>query len=121
MEIQGLADQVLVDSIFPTPVVFSPDGRLLAVGGMGNTVQVWDAKNGKKAMSIELPSGQGKGSIYSLAFSSDSSLLAIGSSWDKRVHLWGVERPGSVATFVASVPASASVVKRWRRPIEKRR
>lgn len=102
----GPDDQLLVDSTFLAPAVFSPDGRLLAVGGMGNVVQVWDANNGKKITAIKLPSGQGKGAIGSLAFAPDSSLLALSSSWDGRVHIWGSERPGSVAAQVAKEKAN---------------
>jgi len=83
------------------PVAFSPDGRLLAVGGIGSLVQVWDMATGKR-LPINIPSSQGVGGVYSLAFSPDSSLLAFGSSWDSRVHLWGSTQPHSLAARVSA-------------------
>jgi len=56
-------------------IAFSPDGRYLAVGGVDNTIQLRDLENGeKKALSI----GPGAQNVFSLAFSSDSKLLASG-------------------------------------------
>ena len=98
-EMPALTNQSVVETIHMTPVAFSPDGRFLAVGGLGKTVQVWNILTGKK-MTINAPTDQGSG-IPHLAFSPDSSLLAFGSSWDRRVHIWGWEQPGSVAAKVA--------------------
>jgi WD40 repeat protein len=64
------------------PVVFSPDGRLLAAGGHC-TARVWDVGTGQ-------PVGQPlahPGDVWTVAFSPDSQLLATGGA-DSPVRLW---------------------------------
>ncbi len=57
---------------WPMSVVFSPNSRLVAVGGPGSKPAVWDAKGGKEMARFNggLP----------LAFSTDSRLLATSGS-----------------------------------------
>jgi WD40 repeat protein len=68
----------------PTPgdwfssVVWSPDGRLLAVGGVGRSVEVLDTHTWHSVSSLDEHSG----SVDRIAFSRDSSLLATGSTMD---------------------------------------
>ncbi|MCG9130844.1 hypothetical protein J5I95_04090 [Candidatus Poribacteria bacterium] len=62
---------------------FSPDGRRLAGGTMGGDVQMWDTETGEALTSFfaeEPPVDHSyRDPIMDLAFSSDGSLLAVGS------------------------------------------
>ena len=62
---------------------FSPDGKRLAGGTMGGDVQIWDTETGTALTSFfgeEPPTGNRyRDPIMNLAFSSDGSLLAVGS------------------------------------------
>ena len=70
---------------------FSPDGKRLAGGTMGGDVQMWDTETGTALTSFfgeEPPTGNRyRDPIMDLAFSSDGSLLAVGSM--KQVRLLG--------------------------------
>jgi WD40 repeat protein len=75
-------------------VAFSPDGRLLAVavdpnGAAGfddqGEVQLWDVESRSRVGRIR----PGAGSVLSLAFNHDGTLLATGS-YRRRVDLWDV-------------------------------
>jgi WD40 repeat protein/tRNA A-37 threonylcarbamoyl transferase component Bud32 len=65
-------------------VAFSPDGGLLATGGVDTVVRFWDARTGKLLRELE----HGAGGVQSLEFSPDGKVLAIGadtpfaSLWD---------------------------------------
>jgi WD40 repeat protein len=66
-------------------LAFSPDGRILAVSGAGNTVRLWDVATHQPLKTL---SGN-QGPVYSLAFSPDGRTLATGSA-DQTVRLWNV-------------------------------
>lgn len=70
---------------------FSPDGRRLAGGTMGGDVQMWDTETGEALTSFfveERPTGNRyRDPIVDVAFSSDGSLLAVGSM--QKVRLLG--------------------------------
>ena len=70
---------------------FSPDGKRLAGGTMGGDVQMWDTETGAALTSFfaeEPPTGNRyRDPIMEIAFSSDGSLLAVGSM--KVVRLLG--------------------------------
>ena len=72
-------------------LVFSPDGKKLAGGTMGGHVQMWDVETGVALTTFfgeETPVDHTyRDPILRLAFSSDSSLLAIGSL--KQIRMLG--------------------------------
>jgi WD40 repeat protein len=75
-------------------LAFSPDGRTLASGGDGQTIQLWDVATGKATATLY------SGKTCCLAFSPDGKMLASGS--DKgRVYLWDVAAAKAVAILEA--------------------
>ena len=68
-----------------TALAFSPDGTKLVSGTMGGKVQMWDAETG-----VELApflQGQDRDPITTLAFSSNGTLIAVGS--ERKIRLLG--------------------------------
>jgi WD40 repeat protein len=72
-------------------LAFAPDSHLLAWGGAGNQVVLWDVTRGAEARRIE---GAGVGIVHTVAFSPDGRLIAIGSHEGRgggpQVGLWEV-------------------------------
>ncbi|KIO28035.1 hypothetical protein M407DRAFT_231530, partial [Tulasnella calospora MUT 4182] len=68
-----------------TTVVFSSDGKILASGSKGETVQLWDAQTGTPLLDNRL-----KDMYTPIAFSPDSKVLACGSRWGT-VKLWSAQ------------------------------
>jgi hypothetical protein len=69
-----------------TDLAFAPDGKTVALAGLGGNVQLWDVGTGKLLEPLKGHSG----AILSLAFSPDSRTLASGST-DQTVRLWNFE------------------------------
>lgn len=67
------------------PVSISPDGRLLAVGRVDGTTDIWNPADGKR---IRVLKGH-QGSVACVGFSPDGKLLASGGE-DGTVRLWTV-------------------------------
>jgi RNA polymerase sigma factor (sigma-70 family) len=65
--------------------VLSPDGKMIASGGGGKEIELWDVGNGKQIRSLE---GFERGT-RSVAFSPDGKMLAAGGP-DGKVRLWSV-------------------------------
>ena len=76
-------------------VVFSPDGRYLAVGTEGgSSVQLIDTSSWQVIRTFEGHTGW----VWSVAFSPDGKLLASGS-WDETIKLWEVATGREVRTL----------------------
>lgn len=87
-------------------LAFSPDGRLLAGGGTGRTVKLWDTRSGELRASSE-PGGD---AVRAMAFTSDgSSLVVIDRT---AAHLWepqsGRSHPLSDRTGFSVVAVSSN-------------
>jgi WD40 repeat protein len=66
-------------------VAYSPDGRLLAAGGIGHVVKVWDTVDWHLVRTLSEPTDW----VEKLAFSPDGKALAVWSQDDK-LRIWGV-------------------------------
>jgi WD40 repeat protein len=67
-----------------TSIAFSPDGKVLAAGGVDRTVALWDPTTRKLLMPALK---QHRATVNCVAFSPDGQLLASGSS-DGEVFVW---------------------------------
>lgn len=71
-------------------VAVSPDGSLLAVGGI-NSLRLWDITTGEVVQRLRVSAGEaGPSTINSMVFSPDGSTLLLGSS-NTLVELWDVQ------------------------------
>jgi WD40 repeat protein len=68
-------------------LAFSPDGRLLALGGYGGSLRLLDVATGDELCRI----GGHRGEVASLAFSPDGKLLVSGAG-DTTALVWEVKR-----------------------------
>ena len=63
-------------------VALSPDGRIVAVGGYGRAVRLWDVRTGKLLHALDA------GGAQALEFSRDGRTLAVSNA---RASLWDVQ------------------------------
>ena len=76
-------------------IAFSPDGNILAGGGVkDNTIRLWDANTGKNLRKFTGPTNWTR----SVAFSPDGKTL-INGSWDKTLYLLDVDTGKTLRTF----------------------
>ena len=84
---------------FTVPLVYSPDGKMLAFEGPDHSVRLVDANNGKESVRLK---GHQR-SIRYLAFSPDGKTLfsAAGEGYNKdgRVRVWAVANGKELKTF----------------------
>jgi WD40 repeat protein/tRNA A-37 threonylcarbamoyl transferase component Bud32 len=66
-------------------VALSPDGRMLAVGGFGRLVRLWDVRTRKLVRELD----QGANGAFTLEFSPDGRTLAV-SGFEPVASLWDV-------------------------------
>jgi WD40 repeat protein len=67
-----------------TSVAFSPNGRLLATGGLDRTVKVWEVPFGKEAVPLPRLTHD----IGRVAFSADGRVLATAMRYGGGIKLW---------------------------------
>ncbi len=72
----------------------SPDGKLIASGGWGKSVKVWDEATGSKRMDL---TGH-EGAVWCVAFSPDGKRLVSGSA-DKTIKVWDVQSGRELKTL----------------------
>ncbi|MCU1261479.1 MAG: Planctomycete cytochrome [Bryobacterales bacterium] len=87
-------------------LAWSPNGKMIAVGGMGPQVNVYDSDSGTLSVSCK---GHEAG-IYAIAFSPASDRLATGG-FDGHVRIYNAATGELVKDFVP-VPLSAAVTTR---------
>jgi mono/diheme cytochrome c family protein len=87
-------------------LAWSPDGKTIAVGGMGQEVNIYDSESGKLVASCK---GHSAG-IYAIAFTPSGDRLASGG-FDGHVRLYNPATGELVKDFVP-VPLSAAVTSR---------
>jgi WD40 repeat protein len=82
-------------------LAFSPNGKMLAIGAMDDSVRLWDTESRKQVLKIDLdPSGpyQRGNAVRGVAFSPDNKIVASASD-DGIVRLWSAESGKLVRTL----------------------
>ncbi|MEV7728743.1 protein kinase [Streptomyces sp. NPDC087917] len=104
--LNGSADAVLatLDATGATGAVFSPDGQLLAFGGQGDGVRLWNTATRADVATLEGHDSP----VQAVAFHPDGSTLASGDR-DGKVVVWSTTSGTATATYEpgASVEALA--------------
>jgi WD40 repeat protein len=86
---------VTADSV--TRAAFSPDGALVAIGGWGDTVKIFDA-NGALHTKLAGATGGGNTGVMSLAFSPDGKRL-LTAAQERVARVWDVDSGELVAVL----------------------
>ena len=67
-----------------TSVAYSPDGKLLAIGGVDSHIYIYDVNSGQLQLTLD---GHAGAPVTGVAFSPDGNLLAS-SGRDSVIRLW---------------------------------
>jgi hypothetical protein len=87
-------------------VAFSPNGSLVAAGGIRGFVSLREARGGRERSVLTVPGVkefEDAGFLRTLAFSPDGRVLAAGGTYDASAHLWDVATGryrGALTSFV---------------------
>jgi WD40 repeat protein len=92
----GELAQTLENESRPMALAFSPDSRLIASGGYGPDVRVWDVQTGEMVRDLRAHHALGTRKI---AFSPDARYLMSGG-FDRRALLWDLAAGGGVPELV---------------------
>src|SRR5207237_108071 len=83
-------------------LAWSPDGKRIASGSDDETVQVWNAFDGKKANTHSGPAKEwwdwGRRAVHALAWSPDSQYIASGGT-DGTVQIWRATDGKQILTY----------------------
>jgi WD40 repeat protein len=92
----------------PEKVLFSPDGKLLALSTHEGRIQLWDVATDQVLACL---SGH-RGPVNALCFSPDSTRL-ISASWDTTALVWDVAALRNKPHAVTKEPAAQELEKWW--------
>lgn len=95
---------------------FSTDGRLLATGGAGGVVQLWDVRDLAKPHRVGSPITGPTGRILGLSFHPTKNMLAV-SAIDGTVWLWHVADPALPSRAAVLANAGSSLNTAVFRPV----
>ena len=84
----SFAGQRQTSAGFIKPVVYSPDGKILATGGDDGTIRFRDAATGRLVMTLRDPHSLNP--VTRLAFSPDGKLLASSNYFGQAASIWDV-------------------------------
>ena len=95
----------------PTSIACAPNGKLLATADDAGAILLWDLVTGKRLKRMR---GHGKGGIWSLAWSVESTVVVSGGA-DGTVRVWDVKHPsnesGAAASSGGTVPANTAAAQ----------
>jgi WD40 repeat protein len=80
-------------------VAFSPNGQILASGGPGSTIRLWDVRGRKE---LKILSGQFFDVVSSVAFSPDGKTLASAHE-NGIIRLWDIASGRELNNLLATV------------------